>query len=129
MKLHSDRIGAGSHRVTAYGPGFVKINDTQYGGAVLLADDRVEIDLEERTPADLGSGAVERIRAMTPELVIVGTGAKHVFPPATVFASLLRDGIGVEIMATGAACRTFNIVSAEGRRVVALLLPIDASAA
>ncbi len=58
-----------------------------------------------------------------PEVVIVGTGARQMFPPPQVTASLLAFGVGVEVMDTLAAARTYNILMAEGRRVVVALLP------
>ena len=125
MKLHSDRAAAGGHRITAYGTGFVSVNETVCTGAVLLGEDTLATDMEERRPDDLSATTVERLRADEPEVVLIGTGERHVFPQPELFSPLYRDGIGVEIMSTPAACRTYNILSAEGRRVVALLLPIE----
>ena len=62
------------------------------------------------------------VRALEPELILVGTGARQIFPAPAFAAQFLRAGIGVEIMDTGAACRTYNVLVAEQRRVVALLL-------
>ena len=125
MKLHSDAAGAGGHRVTAYGAGFVAVNETAITGAVLLTEDALATDFGERKPDDLSAATITRLEAYDPEVVIIGTGARHVFPPPGLFAPLMRAGIGVEIMSTSAACRTYNILSSEGRRVVALLLPIE----
>ena len=125
MKLHSDPAAAGRHRITAYGTGFVSVNETVCTGAVLLGEGTLATDVGERRPGDLSAATVERLRDREPEVVLIGTGARHVFPRSELFAPLFRDGIGVEIMSTPAACRTYNILSAEGRRVVALLLPIE----
>ena len=73
-------------------------------------------DVEERVPDDLCSATMARLRAHDPEVVIIGTGARHVFLPQELIAPLMHAGIGVEIMSTSAACRTYNILSAEGRR-------------
>lgn len=124
MKLHSDRTAAG-HRITAYGPGFVTVDGSVFTGTVLLGQDAPATDFEERGPGDLSPATIQRLREQDPEVVIIGTGARHVFPPPGLVAPLTRDGIGVEIMSTSAACRTYNILGAEGRRVVALLLPIE----
>jgi len=59
---------------------------------------------------------------MAPELVILGTGRRQRFPRTELIAPLVRAGIGWEVMDTGAACRTFNVLVAEGRRVAAALL-------
>ena len=125
MKLHSDRAAARGHRITAYGAGFVSVNETVCTGAVLLGDGTLVADMEERRPDDLNAATVERLLAREPEVVLIGTGERHVFPRSELFSPLYRDGIGVEIMSTPAACRTYNILNAEGRRVVALLLPIE----
>lgn len=122
MKLHSN---AGGHRITAYGAGFVSVNEAVLTGTVLLGGDTPVTDVEERVPGALCSATMARLRAHDPEVVIIGTGARHVFLPQELIAPLTRAGIGVEVMSTSAACRTYNILSAEGRRIVALLLPIE----
>ena len=63
--------------------------------------------------------------AQRPELVIYGSGARLRFLPAPVFRPLIDAGVGMETMDTAAACRTYNILASEGRRVVAALLPSD----
>ena len=66
------------------------------------------------TPTDL-----EPLLALEPELVVLGTGAVQVFPPAAVMAACLSRGIGIEVMTNAAAARTFSVLAGEGRRVVA----------
>ncbi len=58
------------------------------------------------------------------EVVLLGTGASQQFPQAQLQSALMARGIGIEIMDSAAACRTYNILMAEGRTVVAMLLPI-----
>ena len=125
MKLHLDNTSAAGHHITAYGAGFVTVNGTMFTGTVLLGNGAPATDFEQRRPDDLNTATIMRLREHDPEVVIIGTGARHVFPSPELFAPLIRDGIGVEIMSTSAACRTYNILSAEGRKVVALLLPIE----
>ena len=125
MKLHADHTATSGHRITAYGPGFVTVNETTFTATVLVGQDAPATDFEERSPGDLGAATIRRLREQDPEVVIIGTGARHVFLPHGLVAPLMQDGIGVEIMSTSAACRTYNILGAEGRRVVALLLPIE----
>ena len=125
MKLHSDGVAAGGHRITAYGGGFITVNETTFTVTVLLGQGALDTDFVERRPDDLNPDTIERIREQDPEIVIIGTGSRHVFPARELLAPLTHGGIGVEIMSTSAACRTYNLLSAEGRRVVALLLPIE----
>jgi uncharacterized protein len=73
-------------------------------------------------PAELRSEHLEPALAMGPQVVIIGTGQRQQFPDPAVYFALLEQGIGVEIMDTGAACRTYNILAGEGRRVVAALM-------
>lgn len=68
----------------------------------------------ELTPADL-----EPLLALNPELVLLGTGERQVFPAAAVMAACLTRGVGIEVMTNAAAARTFNVLASEGRRVVA----------
>ena len=125
MKLHSDSGAATGQRITAYGAGFVAVEETTFTGTVLLGQGAHATDFDERRPDDLSAATIERIRERSPDVVIVGTGSRHVFPASELLAPLSRAGIGVEIMSTPAACRTWNILCAEGRNVVALLLPIE----
>ena len=64
----------------------------------------------------------EAVAALKPEIVLLGTGARQRFPPPRVYRLLTDARVGVEVMDTAAAARTYNIVAAEGRRVVAALL-------
>jgi uncharacterized protein len=57
-----------------------------------------------------------------PEIILLGTGERQIFPPADLIAAVMARGVGLEVMNTGAACRTYNVLMSEGRRVVAALL-------
>jgi uncharacterized protein len=59
---------------------------------------------------------------LNPELVIVGTGPTQTFAAARFGAKFMRAGVGYEVMNTGAACRTFNVLVAEQRRALAVLM-------
>ncbi|MBV2210127.1 MAG: Mth938-like domain-containing protein [Thermomonas sp.] len=70
----------------------------------------------------LTSTHFDELLALNPELILLGTGARQVFPPAAVLAACLQHGIGVEVMANDSAARTYTILAGEGRRVVAAFL-------
>ncbi|MCY4221622.1 MAG: MTH938/NDUFAF3 family protein [Thiotrichales bacterium] len=125
MKLHSDTGAADRQRITAYGVEFVTVEETTFTGAVLLGRGTHATDFDERRLGDVSAATIERILERNPEVVLLGTGARHMFPSPGLLAPLTRAGIGVEAMSTSAACRTWNILNAEGRKVVALLLPIE----
>jgi uncharacterized protein len=120
LKLHADAPTA-LHTVTAYGPGFVEINKVRYTSAVLLTPERVEpvaVDAFER----LAEADFSRLRALQPEVALLGTGATQRFAQPHLVRPLTDARIGLEAMTTPAACRTYNILMAEGRKVAALLL-------
>jgi uncharacterized protein len=113
---------SGINLIRSYGGGELRINENLYRGAVLLSASTV---LEQPNIQDfeqLVSIDAARILQLDPELVLLGTGIRQIFPAASYGAQFLRAGIGFEVMDTGAACRTFNVLVGEQRRVVALLL-------
>lgn len=120
MKLHADTPTA-LNTVTAYGPGFIEINKVRHASAVLLTPDRVE-PWEVASFEALGEGDLERLRALAPEVALLGTGSRQRFPHPRLSRALSEARIGLEVMTTAAACRTYNILMAEGRKVAAALL-------
>lgn len=121
MKLHAD---APTHlnTVTAYGPGFVEINKIRHTGALIVTPDQPVRPWSAASFDALRDADFAALLACTPELVVFGSGSRQRFPAAALLHDLLDARIGVEIMDTEAACRTYNILMAEGRRVVAALL-------
>jgi len=112
--------------VRGYGPGEIRVNETPYRSSLLLAPDRLDIDWAPVRIDDLAPEHFAAVIAMNPEVVLLGTGAKLRFPAARCLAPFAEAQIGIEVMDTGAACRTYNILVGEGRRVVAALLMIEA---
>jgi uncharacterized protein len=108
--------------IRAYGNGELRVNDAVYRGAVILSASTAIAELNIENFDGLIAIDVARILALEPELVLLGTGARQIFPDAAFAAQFLRAGIGFEVMDTGAASRTFNVLVGEQRRVVALLL-------
>ena len=120
VKLHLTR-GEGRNQITSAGGGYVSVNGKRYQTSVVVTPDSIydwPVDgLSALSSADIGS-LIEH----TPEIVLIGTGARLQFPPATVLRPLIDARIGYEIMDTAAACRTYAILMAEGRRVIAALI-------
>jgi uncharacterized protein len=108
--------------IRSYAPGEIKINDAIFHDAVIVGPSSIAPGPALTDARGLTAAHTAAIVALAPELVLVGTGARQVFPPAEFGAQFLRAGIGFEVMDTGAACRTFNVLVTEQRRVVALLL-------
>jgi uncharacterized protein len=110
-----------SQTISAYGDGEVIINDKSIRHSVIVTPDTIQSwaprSMEELEPAHFAA-----FEAWHPEVVLVGTGSQLHFPPPHYSIDLLAQGIGVEIMANDAACRTFNILLSEDRKVLLALL-------
>lgn len=144
MRLHSESNPA-LNTVTAYGQDYIEINRVTYHHAVYFAPEGEIKTWQVNNTADITAHELRQIAGLTeairpdpmdildgrvaqkpddaPEVILVGTGLKQHFLPASVTQALLSIGIGVEVMSTQAAARTYNILMAEGRRVVVALLP------
>jgi len=102
----------------------VTLIDRELTSSFLLAPDRAIENWPVTTADTLDAGHVEALLALQPELVLLGTGERQVFPAAAFMAGFLRKGIGIEVMDNAAAARTYNLLAGEGRRVVAgFILP------
>lgn len=111
------------HAIHACAPGEITINEEVIRESVVITPERIIRDWLPARFEDLEAAHLGRILELAPEIILLGTGETQRFPPAEITATVLTQGIGVEIMDTGAACRTYNILLSEGRRVaVALLL-------
>ena len=108
-------------RVSAHG---VTLIDRELGSSFLLAPDRVVEQWPVTQAGVLDANHVEAVLALQPELVILGTGTRQVFPAAAFMAGFLRHNVGIEVMDNAAAARTYNLLAGEGRRVIAgFILP------
>jgi uncharacterized protein len=121
MRFTQDSSSA-ARLIRAYAPGELRINDDTYRETVMVSSSTVLALPEIRDVNALPAFDATRMLALDPELVLLGTGPRQIFPAAAFRAQFLGRGIGFEVMDTGAACRTFNVLVAEQRRVVALLM-------
>jgi uncharacterized protein len=124
MKIQIETL-SGLNVIRAYAPGELTVNEEVYRGSLIVTPQRLE-SWAPQTFEELASAHFEPLVALGPEVVLIGTGRRLCFPPPDCLAPLIEAGIGYEIMDTGAACRTYNILVADGRRVVAALLMIEA---
>ena len=121
--MHFSRDDAGARTaVRSYTPGQIIIGKTEYSRSVVLTPERVITDWTPQNIEELSVGHFLTLIELKPEVVLLGTGAKQHFPAPDIMASLLSQGIGLEVMDTAAACRTFNVLLSESREVVAALL-------
>ena len=123
MKLHASPTQT-LNTVTAYGPGWIEINARRHQRPVLVRPEGEVLDWVPPGFEALAPEHFETILALGPEVVLLGTGPAQRFPHPRLIATLTSRGIGVESMDTGAACRTYNILMVEGRKVLAALIPV-----
>jgi len=121
MKLHADRA-EGVNVIHACEPGSVSINGVTYRHSVMVPYTGEVAAWAPVALADLTEDHFTSLAAAQPEVIVFGSGATLRFPPPAVLRALMQARIGVESMDTAAACRTFNILAGEGRRVWAALL-------
>jgi uncharacterized protein len=123
LKLHADNHGS-LNAVTAYGPGFIEVNRQRHAGALILRPEGEVLAWGLDAFEALSCAHFESLLEHAPEVVLFGTGARQRFPGPALWAALARARVGFEVMDTGAACRTYNILMGEGRRVLAAMLPL-----
>lgn len=121
MKLHADRA-ADRNTVTAYGSGWIEVNGARHEGSVLLMPEGA---VRAWPVAGFDALSADHFAAMLadrPELVLLGTGPKQRLPHPRLSQALAAARIGLEAMDSPAACRTYNILMSEGRRVLAAII-------
>jgi uncharacterized protein len=121
MKLTDEKIG-GINLIRSYGTGEVRIGETVIRSSCLVKPDQLITDWRPQTVAEISVADMEAVLALKPEVVVIGSGPKQQFPAPEILGAVLSRGVGCEVMDTGAACRTYNILASEGRTVVAALL-------
>jgi uncharacterized protein len=117
----------GRNMFSGYGEGYVAVNGVRHSASLVVAADRLITDWPAASLQALSADHLAAIIQLKPEILLLGTGAQFVFPEAALLAPLYKAGIGVEVMDTPAACRTYNILLGEGRNVVAALIVGGAS--
>jgi uncharacterized protein len=124
MKIAKENAGRSTKVIRAYAPGRINVNDVLITRSFIVAPDRLVEDWPPQRFEELTVENLKAALALDPEILIIGTGAQQHFLPGESLAALSRGGIGVEVMDTAAACRTYNVLLSEDRKVVAALLMI-----
>jgi uncharacterized protein len=106
---------------TGHGPGYVVVNGARQTGVLVVAPDAVRTDWPATGFDALQESHFEWLLALKPELVLLGTGDSQRFAHPRLTRALTEAHVGVECMTNAAACRSYNILAADGRRVVAAL--------
>lgn len=113
-----------SNAIQGYAKGQVTINGISYHRSLIVTPAKLITEWEPREFSDLTEDNFGLLIDLHPELILLGTGGSHKFPHPSLTGSIMQRRIGLEAMDTAAACRTYNILMAEGRRVVAALFMI-----
>lgn len=121
MKFTLDRP-ATPHVVRGYAPGLLRIGEREIDRSVVVSARRLIDDWRPQRIDELTAADLEPVLALEPEVLLLGSGARQVFPPPELLARLYAARIGFEVMDTGAACRTYNVLVGEGREVAAALI-------
>ena len=119
MKLTADR-GTGNY-IQSFAGDAVLINGERYTQPVIVSAERIVADWPAPTLENLAEHDIDHALALEPEVILLGTGASHRFVSNRLATAIMARGIGFEVMNTAAACRTYNILLAEDRRVAAIL--------
>jgi uncharacterized protein len=122
MKMTQQRAD-GINLIRRYGADFIVIGENEIRGSCIVSANSFA-SWAPRSVGDLNSEHLEVLFALKPEVVVLATGARQIFPRAALRAEFATRKIGLEVMEIGAACRTYNVLVGEERQVFgAILLP------
>ena len=121
MKLQLENP-AGTNLVRSYGPGQLRIGERTHSTSLIVTATAIIAPWRPRMAQELSAADLEPLLGLAPEVVLLGTGARQQFPDVQVLRILHQLRIGVEVMDTSAACRTYNVLVTEGRSVAAALI-------
>jgi uncharacterized protein len=120
VKLHASVPGA-ANVINAYGEGFVLVNGERHASSLIVLPDRI-FPWDVAGFESLQEGHFEIFLGLDIEILLLGTGPKQRFPDPRLTRALMRERVGIEVMDLHAACRTYNFLMDEGRKVAAALL-------
>jgi len=120
VKLHASAPGA-RQVFSGYGEGYVLVNGARHEASVIVTPERV-LPWSATAFDALAESDFEPLLALGLEILLIGTGPRQRFPHPRLTRALAEKRVGIEVMDTQAACRTYNILIAEGRRVAAAIL-------
>jgi len=110
------------YQIRAYQPGSITVNDKILSNSIIITPTRLIENWPPQTVAAITADSLTIIAETRPDILLIGTGATHVFLPVEIYGPLINLGIGVEVMDTSAACRTYNALCSENRQVAAALI-------
>jgi uncharacterized protein len=105
--------------IQSYQPGAVTINDVVYTTSIIVSSQGIIPQWPIKHIQELTTEHLQQLLATKPQVILLGTGEKLLFPRRELLQEVIQLGIGIEVMDSSAACRTYNLLLAEGRRVTA----------
>ena len=121
MKLNEE-YSPGSNVIRGYQNKQININGKNYDHSLIVSNQAIIENWSINDITELNKERLQMLLQSQPEVIIIGTGKQLVFPQPQLYASLIGQGIGIEFMDTGAACRTYNVLVSEDRKVAAGLI-------
>ena len=121
MKIEREQV-EGRNLFTGYGEGYVEVNGKRHASSLVVSGDRLVADWPLASFDEVTADHLAAILELKPEILLLGTGRAFAFPDRARLRPLYEAKLGVEVMDTPAACRTYNILLGEGRNVVAALI-------
>lgn len=109
------------YQIRAFKPGQIQVNDKMFTGSLILSAHHLQ-DWTPTSASQITRENLSQAAALKPTILLIGTGKTQHFIPLETYGDLLNQGIGVEVMDTAAACRTYNALTSENRNVVAALI-------
>jgi len=120
MKLTSNK--AQGNIIRSFKPGEIHLRDQVLTNHAIIGPEQIFPDWQPACFEELSIADFRLALDLRPDIILFGTGNTHRFPDITVTTEIMRSGCAIEVMQTDAACRTFNILVAENRAVVAALM-------
>jgi uncharacterized protein len=108
--------------VRACSAGEIRVREHVIRRSTVLTAEKILFDWPPASVRELSAAHLHVVLALEPEIILLGTGEHQVFPTAEIRSLVQRSGVGFEVMDTRAACRTYNVLVQEGRRVAAALI-------
>ena len=112
----------GKYQIRAFKPGMIQINEQILTHSLIVTNETLIENWAPQRISELTAASLSEIIKLNPDILLLGTGTHHELLPLEIYGELINHGIGVEIMDTAAACRTFNALSSEDRNVAAALI-------
>lgn len=110
------------YQIRAFQVGMIQVNEKKYTTSIIVTPTQLIESWAPQTFSQLTAADFQVVAQLKPDIILLGTGSTLIFPSIEMYGDLINQGIGVEIMDTRAACRTYNALSAENRNVAACLI-------